>query len=111
MPLVQTLPQELTEEQVESVCDLLIQFQDVFSRHKYDLGCTDLVQVHIPTGEAKPFAEGLRSHPRAYLDAIDAEIQEMLKADVIETSQSNWNHNLVVVRKKSGDLMICVDSQ
>lgn len=82
---------------------------DVFSKHKFDLGCTDLVQVRIPTGDAKPHAEGLRSHPRAYLDAIDQEIQQMLDADVIEPACSSWNANIVCVKKRNGDVRICVD--
>jgi hypothetical protein len=74
--------------------------KDVFSSHKYDLGCTDLIEVRIPTGNAKPHAEGLRSHPRAYLDLIDAEIEAMRQADVIEPAQSSWNANIVCVKKK-----------
>ena len=94
---------------MNQICDLLIDYHQVFSRHKYDLGCTDLVQVRIPTGDAKPYAEGLRSHPKAYLDIIDAEIEAMRKADVIEPSQSSWNSNIVCVRKRNGDVKVCVD--
>jgi hypothetical protein len=99
-PLVDALPSDLSEAQVTQITELLMRNKDVFSSHKYDLGCTDLIEVRIPTGNAKPHAEGLRSHPRAYLDLIDAEIEAMRQADVIEPAQSSWNANIVCVKKK-----------
>ena len=108
-PILDKLPKSLTNDEVDKVTQLLHPNADVFSRHKYDLGCTDLIQVRIPTGDAKAHAEGLRSHPKAYLDLIDQEIQQMLDADIIEPACSSWNANIVCVKKRNGDLRVCVD--
>ena len=109
LPLLDSLPSDLSNAQVDKIVDLLIVNSDVFSKHKHDLGCTDLIEARIPTGNAMPHAESLRSHPRAYLDLIDKEIDEMLKAGVIQRCQSSWNANIVCVKKKNGDVRICVD--
>jgi hypothetical protein len=86
--------------------------KDVFKSHKYDLGCTDLTEPRITTGNAKPHAEGLRSHPRAYLDLIGAEVEAMRQADVIEPAQSSWNANIACVKKKrQGRTHLCRHAQ
>ncbi len=104
LPLLESLPDDFSENEVQRVIDLISKNSDVFRKHKFDLGCTDLIQVRIPTGDAKPYAEGLRSHPRAYLDAIDREIDLMVASDIIEPSRSSWNSSIVCVKKKNGDL-------
>ena len=97
LPLLKTLPPDLTEQEVNVACDIFLEQQNTFSKHKYDLGCTDLVEVHIPTGDAKPYAEGLCSHPKAYLDLIDKEIQAILDAEIIETAVSSLCSNIICV--------------
>ena len=109
LPLLDSLPSDLNDGQIDKIVDLLIVNADVFSRHKHDFGCTDLIEARIPTGDAMPHAESLRSHPKAYLNLIDKEIAEMLKAGVIQRCQSSWNANIVCVKKKNGDVRICVD--
>jgi hypothetical protein len=106
---IEPLPRDLSPAQREQVIQLVRDNCDNFSRHKFDLGCTDLVEVQIPTGDAQLFAECLHSQPRAYSQAIDDEIKQLLKADVIEPANSSWNSNIVCVKKKIGDLRICSD--
>jgi hypothetical protein len=97
-PIIEQLPSTLSADEVKRVIASLQQNVDVFCRHKFDLECTDLVQVRIPTGDAQPFTEGLRSHPRAYLEAIDNEIEQLRKAHVIEDACSSWSSNIVCVK-------------
>ena len=104
-PLIDQLPQDLSPAHRERVVQLLRDNSDIFSWHKFDLKCTDLIGVRIPTGDAQPYAEGLRSQPRAYLQAIDDEIAQLLKADVIEPANSSWISNIVCVKKNNGDLI------
>jgi len=40
---------------------------------------------------------------------IDEEVQEMLRANVIEPSTSPWSSPIVIVRKKDGRLRFCID--
>jgi transposase InsO family protein len=108
-PILDCLPSGLTEDQVNQICDMLLKREAVFSKHRFDLGCTDLVEVNIPTGDASPHMENLRSHPRMFLDIIDREIELLRQADVIEPAQSSWNSNILCVKKKDGDVRVVVD--
>ena len=46
---------DLNEEQQCTFLNLLIRYQNVFSKNRSDLGKTDLVQHKIDTGDAVPF--------------------------------------------------------
>ncbi|CAN0410938.1 unnamed protein product [Lampetra fluviatilis] len=47
----------LSGVQLGALRGLLIEFADVFSKHKYDIGCTDLLRHHIATGDAAPIRQ------------------------------------------------------
>nr|XP_039263935.1 uncharacterized protein LOC120339796 [Styela clava] len=60
----------------------------------------------------KPIAQPLRRIPYALRDKVDAKIDEILKADIIEKAPegpSTWISPLTVDHKKDGDIRICVD--
>jgi transposase InsO family protein len=99
-PVIDNLPDDLTKEQRAQAIELIKRNADVFSRDEFDLGLTDYVTCSIDTGDAKPFAETLRSHPRAYLDQIDNEVNKLIKAGIVEPSNGPWCSNLVLVLKK-----------
>ncbi|CAM9875437.1 unnamed protein product [Lampetra planeri] len=52
---------DLSAAQLGALRELLIEFSDVFSKHKYDIGCTDLLHHHIETGDAAPGRDSLLS--------------------------------------------------
>jgi hypothetical protein len=111
LPLLDNLPANLTQDQIDQICDMLVKTKCLVCLVDidFDLGCTDLVECRIMTGDAKPYAESLRSHPKIYLDIIDREIEALKQADVIEEASSSWNSNIVCVKKKDGDVRVCVD--
>ncbi|CAM9140368.1 unnamed protein product [Lampetra planeri] len=47
----------LSGVQLGALRGLLIEFADVFSKHKYDIGCTDLLRHPIATGDAAPIRQ------------------------------------------------------
>ena len=60
--------------------------------------------------DAKPTAYRLRRLPLAVRDEVSAELQRLLDADVIErVDASEWVSPLVVSRKPSGQIRLCVD--
>ena len=101
-PVMDSLPAELDRDQRKAAADLLIRNADVFSKHEYDLGCTDLLTFNINTGDHRPVAQPLRPHPRAHLEVIDRQVDSMLQAGIIEPAASPWSANVVLV-KKPGD--------
>ena len=101
-PMLETLPADMSDKQKRIVKDLLIRNADVFSKHEFDLGCTDLISFHINTGNNRPIAQPLRRHPRAHLDIIDQTVDRMLEAGIVEPAASPWSSNIVLVARPGG---------
>jgi len=99
-PVINRLPVTLTDDQREQAIELIKQNADIFSRHKFDVGCTNLLTANIPTYDHPPIAEPLRRHARVHLDAIDKTIEKMEAAGIVEKANSPWSANLVVITRK-----------
>ena len=100
---------DLSGTQLEQLQNLLLSYDDVFSkgkRDKYSAG----MRHHIPlkTG-VTPVKQPLRRVPFAYQEGVQSDLKAMLEDGVIEKSNSEWASPLVIVKKPSGDLRICVD--
>ena len=60
--------------------------------------------------EAKPCQQKLGKINPALLPTVEREIKKMLDAQIILPLRfSNWVANLVPVRKKNGEIKLCVD--
>ena len=47
--------------------------------------------------------------PHAYRTAVMEELEEMERSRIIEPSRSEWSTPIVVVKKKDGNIRLCVD--
>ncbi|XP_032428228.1 uncharacterized protein LOC116725923 [Xiphophorus hellerii] len=99
----------LGQEQSERLQDLLEAYIDIFAAKDEECTRTNLVQHDIDTGETRPIR--LRPHrlPFSRRAVAEKKIEEMLKADVIEPSNSPWAAPVVLVGKKDKDWRFCVD--
>jgi len=52
-----------------------------FSSGTFGMGRQNLVEHTIDTGSNRPMRESLRRHPRAHLDEIDRQVNELLQND------------------------------
>lgn len=93
----------------EQLYALLQKYHSVFSLSKEDRGETDLVELHIDTGDATPHKYPAHRVPFAVRDNITRSLQEMQDSGVIEPSNSPWASPVVLVQKKDGSLRFCVD--
>jgi hypothetical protein len=60
--------------------------------------------------EAKPFRKKLRQINPMLLPIMEREVKKLLDAQIIVPLRySEWVANLVPVRKKSGEIRLCVD--
>ena len=107
--LMDKLPDDLTADQREQVRQLLLKYDEIFSRGAFDMGCTSLVEHSIDTGDQRPIRQSLRRHPMARLDTIDRQVDELIQDDLVEPAASPWASNVVLVRKKDGSYRLCVD--
>ncbi|MEZ4720247.1 MAG: RNase H-like domain-containing protein [Flavobacteriales bacterium] len=107
--LIENIPDYVTGDNKTKIVKLLQEYQDVFSRHEFDLGETNLIDHEIITGDAKPVRQSLRRHPVQMLEKIDEYVDQLLGADVIKEENSPWASNIVLVRKKDGSVRFTVD--
>jgi len=108
-PVLQGLPSEVTVEQRRQVVDFLREYDEMFSRGTADMGRTTLVEHSIDTGTHRPIRQSLRRHPRAHLDEIDRQVDELIESGFVEPAASPWASNVVLVGKKDGSFRLCVD--
>lgn len=82
---------------------------DSFTTHDEDYGSTQVVQHHIPTGDAGPSRERYRPIPPTLYTEVRTLLQGMLKQGVVRESSSPWAAPIVLVQKKTGAWRFCVD--
>jgi hypothetical protein len=72
---------------------------------------TNVIEHKIPLKEeAKPFRKKLRQINHILLPIMETEVKKLLDAQIIVPLRySEWVANLVLVRKNSGEIELCVD--
>ena len=81
----------------------------MFASSDVDLGRTNVVQHSINTGEAPPIQQRPQPIPYCERPKLEVEVHRLLDADVIQPSSSHWASPIVLVRKKVGNVRMCVD--
>ncbi|KAK7906795.1 hypothetical protein WMY93_015407 [Mugilogobius chulae] len=93
----------------ERITATLNQMPEVFSQHDLDFGCTDRVKHNIKLHDETPFKQRARPiHPRD-IEAVRSHLRDLLEAGVIRESESPFASPIVVVRKRNGDVRLCID--
>lgn len=82
---------------------------EVFAQHDSDFGRTDKVKHQIKLSDETPFKHRPRPICPQDLDAVRRHLQELSEAGVIHESESCFSSPIVVVKKKNGDIRLCVD--
>ena len=96
---------ERQKAQVEAMCEK-------YSKALSDLpGETNLAECEIPQEDEKPIFVKQYPLPHSKVEAVKAEVQEMLKMGVIEPAASPYSAPVVLVQKKDGSVRFCVDYQ
>lgn len=108
-PVLQITNINLSHSQIESLNNLLQKYSNVFSANSQDRGRTGLIKHHIRTGDALPIKQRAYRVTPDQRAEIQAQVDELLKADIIEESYSPWAAPVVLVRKKNGTWRFCLD--
>jgi hypothetical protein len=107
------LSSSLTGKKRVEYAELLKEFPDVFTwTYEYLITYdTTFIEHNIPLKEvAKPFRQKLRKINPMLLPIMEREVKKLLDAQIIVPLRySGWVVNLVLVRKKSGEITLCVN--
>lgn len=99
----------LSEEWKIRITKKLNDYSDVFAHHDLDFGHTTKAKHHIRLKDETPFKQRPRPiHPQDY-EAVRRHLKTLLDAGVIRESESPFSSPIVVVKKKNGDIRLCVD--
>ncbi|MCP4487896.1 MAG: DDE-type integrase/transposase/recombinase [Gammaproteobacteria bacterium] len=100
---------ELTEIQKKQLKDLLGQYANNFSQHRFDLGKAKDCEHTIETGDAPPFKSRPYRIPIAQRPEVDSEIKKMVQAGIVRESKSPYSSPVILIRKPDGTNRFVVD--
>jgi hypothetical protein len=84
-------------------------YSDVFSKDRNDIGFTDKVEHCIKTNTDVPVKQPDRRIPPQVLSEVKMILEEWLRSGIITESNSPYASQMVLVKKKSGEIRVCVD--
>ena len=100
---------DLRWQQRDKLYTLLFDHHEAFALSDDERGETDLVQLEINTGDARPIQQAPRRAPFALRQEIAKQLRKMQSLGVIRPSSSPWASPIVLVKKKDGSLRFCID--
>lgn len=99
----------LSEEWKNRITTKLNSIPEVFARGDLDYGHTTAVKHKIRLSDPTPFKQRARPiHPSDY-EAVRLHLEELYEANIIRESESPFASPIVVVKKKNGQIRLCVD--
>ena len=100
---------ELTVEQQKRLINMIYDNKESFSLHDGDLGNCDILKHTIPTIDKKPVYLSHRMIPPNLVQEVKDILNTWVKQGIIRPSRSPYASQVVLVRKKTGELRVCVD--
>ncbi|XP_064468579.1 uncharacterized protein LOC135380569 [Ornithodoros turicata] len=101
-----SLSSDLSKKQKEQVREVLDAHRAIFSDAP---GKTDLIRCDLKLTTEKPINTKQYPLPFAVREAIEEEVQAMLRMGIVERSDSAYNSPLLVVRKPDKTHRVCID--
>ena len=95
---------------VQNDLDLLLwEYESQFARDEPSIGTTPLSSITTDTGTSESLSQ--KSYPIAmkHYQWVKDEIEKLLAAKVIHTSQSSWSASIIVVWKGDGGRCLVID--
>ena len=98
---VELKDQDISQETKERFKKLKEKYPKVFLVSSQDIGHTNLVTMHVDTGDNPPICQKPYTLPLKHYSWVQQEIETLEHAGVIKKSISPWASPIVVVPKKS----------
>ena len=99
----------LSDHRTRKLKDLLLEYDDVFSKGDDDIGFCNKVEHRIPTTDDVPVKIPYRRIPPNQWAEVREYLKNALQNGIIRESCSPYAAPVVIVPKKNGKLRICVD--
>ena len=99
----------LTRKQQARLIDIIYDHTEVFSLFDRDLGFCDVLRHSIPTTTDKPVYLPHWQIPVQLQSEVRMCLDNWLKQGIIRPSKSPYASQVVIVRKKTGEIRLCVD--
>ena len=93
--------QDVPEETKLEFEKLKADYPEVFSLNNQDIGRTQLVTMHVNTGDSPPICQKPYTLPLKHYSWVQQEVETLERAGIIKKSLSPWASPIVVVPKKS----------
>ena len=101
--------QRTSQPLLESTKKVIQKHEHVFSKDRFDIGFLDHFSHQIETNGHHPILTKSYRIPRSIEVEVENKVQELLQHGIIVECSSPWNSPVVPVRKKNGDLRLCID--
>ena len=99
----------LSQSDAVGMATLIRRYDSVFSKGPLDVGCCGLIPHEINVIDSTPVNTAYRRVPPHLVDEVKCLLQGLLEKGLIRRSCSNYASAVVLVRKKSGALRLCID--
>ena len=96
----------MTRQEEEKLHELIEEYSEVFSEVPM---LTTVYEHSILVSDPTKVIRRTYPIPMRYEEEVELEIRRMIENGVIERSNSNFLNPLVVVKKKSGEIRLCLD--
>lgn len=100
---------ELTGENLDKLLVLLNKYRNVIALNIFQVGCTNRTEMKITLHDEIPVVYRPYRLAQVERDKVSGIINELKIADIVEDSISPYASPIVLVRKKNGDVRMCVD--
>lgn len=96
----------MTPEIQNEITNILLEYQDTLSAAP---GKTSSIEHDIKLTSEKPIKLQPYSLPLHYRDKVQDEINDLINAGIIETSDSPYAAPIVLAKKKNGEVRLCIN--
>ena len=93
----------------QQVLDTLMEFEDVFSADKNDIGYCPLMEHEVAVAHDSPIFRPQFRIPQEHLAAIKSQTQAWIRAGIVRRCRSRYNNPIFAVPKATGGLRIVLD--
>lgn len=83
---------------------MIYNFKDIFSKGDTDIGYSKSVKHNIELSNEIPFKQKYPEIPPSMIDEVRNHLQQLLSAKIIRRSNFPYASNVVLVKKKTGEL-------